>query len=418
MQLYRFETFQMDAAERRLWCDNELISLTPKQFDLLFYFVENAGRVTKKSELLDAVWADTFVEETTLARNVSWLRKKLGSHSNGEQFIETVSKLGYRFTAEVIRSDKNDALIIEEQTIQHTCGEETISFDDETAELILNKKPEPKTLSVPAGNHRFQQSLTMPMIVIAILAVSIIAGIGFVYFNKQSNSAASADDLYRKSNKSIQSTSEDGVNTIKIGAVVHLKSQVSDDAGYLDVWGAIKDKPKFRNIPTEEKFVATHPNPNRENGSGSWKIVSARGKKDGETLTYGDKIHLQSMYPDGGFLDNCGWIVDMGIFKAFVNYEKFAVFTTAVKDRDRGTGTWIIGSNTEFHGNPVFEGHSITLENGFPGGGYLNAQGFVMDIPAYNDYDGTHLVFIRASTPNLRPPAGNWIISGSQAISK
>jgi DNA-binding winged helix-turn-helix (wHTH) protein len=42
-----------------LWCGDELISLTPKQFELLFYFVENAGRVTSKNELLDAVWADT-----------------------------------------------------------------------------------------------------------------------------------------------------------------------------------------------------------------------------------------------------------------------------------------------------------------------------------------------------------------------
>lgn len=122
------------------------------------------------------------------------------------------------------------------------------------------------------------------------------------------------------------------------------------------------------------------------------------------------------MFPDGGFLDNCGWIVDMGIFKAFINYEKFAVFTTTDKNRDRGTGTWTVGSNTEYHKNPVHEGHSITLENGFPGGGYLNAQGFVVDIPAYNDYDGTHLVFIRASTPNPRPPAGNWIISNSNFI--
>ena len=108
--IYHFGAFRLDAAERRLWCDDEPISLTPKQFDLLFYFVENAGRVAKKSELLDAVWTDTYIEETTLARNVSWLRKKLGECDGGENLIETVPKLGYRFTAEVTRPENNRKL--------------------------------------------------------------------------------------------------------------------------------------------------------------------------------------------------------------------------------------------------------------------------------------------------------------------
>ena len=43
--LYHFGAFRLDAAEHRLWCADEPISLTPKQFDLLFYFVEHAGRV-------------------------------------------------------------------------------------------------------------------------------------------------------------------------------------------------------------------------------------------------------------------------------------------------------------------------------------------------------------------------------------
>jgi len=91
--------------------------------------------MARKSELLDAVWADIYVEETTLARNVSWLRKKLGECADGESLIETVSKLGYRFTAEVTRSagDEN-ALIVEEQTVHYIRGEETTEFDDAFAE--------------------------------------------------------------------------------------------------------------------------------------------------------------------------------------------------------------------------------------------------------------------------------------------
>lgn len=412
---YYFGEFRLDSAERRLWCKTEPISLTPKQFDLLFYFVENAGCTAKKGELLDAIWTDIYIEETTLARNVSWLRQKLAEYSNGESFIETVPKLGYRFTAKVT-SSKENILIIEEQTFQHIRGHETITFDSAGAELSDNKESEQKTIFQPTAISKIRQSLFIPLIVVMALTVGIFAGVGFVNFNQRTKSDLPVEDVKNKPNQPLNSVSTAVVNSLRIGSVVNLKNQASDDAGYLDAWGEIVSKPEFRNIPTETKFVSTHPNPNRENGSGSWKIVSARGKKDGETLNYGDKIHLQNMFPNGGFLDNCGWIVDMGIFRAFVNYEKFAVFTTAEKNRDRGTGTWTIGSNTEYDGNPVLAGHSITLENNFPGGGYLNAQGFVVDIPAYNDYDGTHLVFIRASTPNPRPPAGNWIISNSHSV--
>lgn len=414
-ELYQFGAFRLNPSERRLWREAEPTQLAPKQFDLLLYFVENAGRVAKKSEILDAVWADTFIEETTLARNVSWLRKLLGDGADGETIIETVPKLGYRFTAEVNRLDEN-SFVIEEETVQYTRGEETITFDEEAAEAIFKEKSFQRTVSVPTVKSKFRQSFLIPATTIIALAIGIFAGIGFVNYSKQPKSDLSTENSSEKSYFPIGSISQKEVKPIKIGSVVHLKSAVSDDAGYLDVWGEIKNKSEFRNIPTEIKFVSTHPNPNRENRSGSWKIVSAAGKKDGQTLVYGDKIHLQSMFPDGGFLDNCGWIVDMEIFKAFVNHQKFAVFTTEDKDRDRGTGTWIVGSNTEYHGNQVHEGQSITLENGFPVSGFLNAQGFVVDIPAYNDYDGTHLVFIRASTPNPKPPAGNWIILDSNFI--
>ena len=132
--VYYFGVFRMGVAERRLWCKDELIPLTPKQFDLLTYFVEHSGHVMKKSELLDAIWADTCVEETTLARNVSWLRKTIGEYADREAIFETVAKIGYRFTAVVKRCDKN-APIVEEQTIPYFRGEETITLDDAAATI-------------------------------------------------------------------------------------------------------------------------------------------------------------------------------------------------------------------------------------------------------------------------------------------
>ena len=179
----------MDAAERRLWCDNELISLTPKQFDLLFYFVENAGRIAKKSDLLDEVWTDTYVEETTLARNVSWLRKTIGEYADGESIIETVPKLGYRFTAEVTRSDIDEnTIIVEEQIVQRFRGEETVTIDD--AEMwrrgdaaTLRSGDEENKLSI-LPNVPASPRLRLPASSFLLIAFGLVAlaGIGFIVY--------------------------------------------------------------------------------------------------------------------------------------------------------------------------------------------------------------------------------------------
>jgi hypothetical protein len=70
-------------------------------FDTLVVLVENAGRLVTKQELLDAVWPETTVEENNLNHNVSVLRKALGERATGQQYIETVPRVGYRFAAPV-----------------------------------------------------------------------------------------------------------------------------------------------------------------------------------------------------------------------------------------------------------------------------------------------------------------------------
>ena len=70
-------------------------------FDTLCVLVEHAGRLVTKHELLEAVWPDTTVEENNLNHNISVLRKALGEKATGQQYIETVPRLGYRFVAAV-----------------------------------------------------------------------------------------------------------------------------------------------------------------------------------------------------------------------------------------------------------------------------------------------------------------------------
>ena len=98
---YRFGPFSLNVRERRLSRGDDVIPLRLKVFDTLLVLVENAGRLVTKQELLDTVWPETTVEENNLNHNVSVLRKALGEKATGQQYIETVPRVGYRFAAPV-----------------------------------------------------------------------------------------------------------------------------------------------------------------------------------------------------------------------------------------------------------------------------------------------------------------------------
>ena len=91
----------MDATERVLWRGEELLVLPPKVFDTLWTLVRTEGRVVSKSELMEAIWADAFVEESNLSQNIYTLRRTLGVDEQGRKFIETVPRRGYRFAVPV-----------------------------------------------------------------------------------------------------------------------------------------------------------------------------------------------------------------------------------------------------------------------------------------------------------------------------
>ena len=114
-RLYEFGPFSIDAAERVLIRDGQVVQLTPKAFDLLLVLVENTGHLVEKDELMRILWPDTFVEEANLTNNISLLRKALAVDT-AHQYIETVARRGYRFVAEVAESvEAPTELILEER---------------------------------------------------------------------------------------------------------------------------------------------------------------------------------------------------------------------------------------------------------------------------------------------------------------
>jgi DNA-binding winged helix-turn-helix (wHTH) protein len=112
---YDFSNFHLDANDRLLLRDGEVVQLTPKAFEILLVLVRNNGHLMTKEELLNSVWPDDFVEESNLARNISTLRKALGDR----HLIETVPRRGYRFAASVREIQRGEALrrpVVRDQT--------------------------------------------------------------------------------------------------------------------------------------------------------------------------------------------------------------------------------------------------------------------------------------------------------------
>jgi Tol biopolymer transport system component/DNA-binding winged helix-turn-helix (wHTH) protein len=103
--LYDFGPYRLDLRTKMLLKDGAYIPLTPKALETLAVLIENNGRIVDKEELLRQVWPQTFIEEATLAKTVSILRKALGEHEGGHPYIDTVPKRGYRFAVEVRVTD-------------------------------------------------------------------------------------------------------------------------------------------------------------------------------------------------------------------------------------------------------------------------------------------------------------------------
>ena len=100
---YRFGEFIVDTDQKVLLRQDKELPLTPKLFETLLILVENSGRIVQKEQFMERLWPHSFVEEANLTSNIQQLRKSLGDNARQPHYIETVTKRGYRFIAEVQR---------------------------------------------------------------------------------------------------------------------------------------------------------------------------------------------------------------------------------------------------------------------------------------------------------------------------
>ncbi len=156
-RFYTFDGFKVDSSERLLFKDNREVSLTPKVFDTLLVLLENSSHVLTKKELMEQVWPDSFVEENNLAQNISILRKALGEGKEGEHYIQTVPKRGYRFVADVTASGMDDeTMIVRERTRARIIVERD---DEEETRDLSPLLPGSRVIDVSPGQviHKLEQ---------------------------------------------------------------------------------------------------------------------------------------------------------------------------------------------------------------------------------------------------------------------
>ena len=90
-----FKGLRIDRNDKEVYIDNELVSLTRTEFDILLFFLTHRNRIYSREELIKNVWGDdVVVTGRTIDTNITRLRKKLGDY---DKYIVTRQGFGYGF---------------------------------------------------------------------------------------------------------------------------------------------------------------------------------------------------------------------------------------------------------------------------------------------------------------------------------
>ena len=98
---YVFGEFRLDTGAELLWNAQRLVTIAPKTYRLLLYFLQNPERLISHEELFSSVWEGRIVDDSAIRLSINALRKALQDNSKLPVYISTAYKKGYRFMAKV-----------------------------------------------------------------------------------------------------------------------------------------------------------------------------------------------------------------------------------------------------------------------------------------------------------------------------
>ena len=97
VELYEYKTLKVDIKAHSVFIDGKEIELTPKEYELLLYFIENKSIALSREQLIDKVWGyDFYGDDRTIDTHIKTLRSRLGKYRDT---IKTVRGVGYKFDA-------------------------------------------------------------------------------------------------------------------------------------------------------------------------------------------------------------------------------------------------------------------------------------------------------------------------------
>jgi DNA-binding winged helix-turn-helix (wHTH) protein/TolB-like protein len=148
---YKFDDFRLDIDKQELFKNGKSVALSHKAFQVLLLLVRRPNQIVEKEYLLSEIWHDSFVEESNLTQYVHILRKALGQNKNVKPYIETINKVGYRFTADVQAID-DAAVSSEAKNRAFSPGATGDNGSNNASEETVAPETEPPPLSIEEWN--------------------------------------------------------------------------------------------------------------------------------------------------------------------------------------------------------------------------------------------------------------------------
>jgi Tol biopolymer transport system component/DNA-binding winged helix-turn-helix (wHTH) protein len=292
-----FDGFFADPVAGQLHHEGRAVHVTPKALRVLFVLVEAGGQVVEKDELLRQCWPETFVEDNTLVRTVSMLRKALHQCQPQREYILTVPGRGYRWNPPVASlADGEPPAVPGDGPLAET--------ELSTSDLIGQPAPGPqlirwRRLVALAWSTRPRFA---PLALVAILACLVGSSSAWLAFSPDSAANAEVDhsrrDLYRLTSTGRLDTdaawSPDGRSI----------AYASDRDGDVDIWvqpvaggepTRIIDGPGNDSAPTwspDAGFIAFR---SQRDGGGIYRVPASGGRVQ-RLSEFGDH---PSWSPDG-----------------------------------------------------------------------------------------------------------------------
>lgn len=165
---FRFDSFYLDARNRQLWRDGELLALNSKYFDVLLLLVSRTGQLVEKRHIFEEVWQGVFVTDAALTQCIKDIRKQLGDDAMRPRFIKTVPRHGYIFIGNAVEAEESDVASLRREAIAPhataTGAAEAVAwarpykfldyFTEQDAQIFFGREPEVETVCSQILAHR------------------------------------------------------------------------------------------------------------------------------------------------------------------------------------------------------------------------------------------------------------------------